>query len=130
MSDYRQHPLYAQCTDQEKKWFDAYVETRDIQAATYHAYRVNSDESARAYAKTVMARKHISALIDEFCSPVKPLPTLEDLKRLYIDISDMPNATPREKLMALNSYERLCGFGKSKNANPDTSDDPLDDILE
>lgn len=128
--DYKQSLHYSVCTAQEKRWFDSFIETRDLVGATYAAYKVTSDDSARAYGKAVMSRPHIQALIDEFCMQKKPLPTTEDLKRLYIDISELPTATPREKLMALNSYERLCGFSKEKKSPVADEFDPLDDIKE
>lgn len=128
--DYKQSPHYSVCTSQEKRWFDSFVETRDLVGATYAAYKVTSDDSARAYGKSVMSRPHIQALIDEFCTIPKPLPTVEDLKRMYIDISELDGATPREKLMALNSYERLCGFAKDKKAPVTEEFDSLDDIKE
>lgn len=131
MNDYHLDPNYAKCTEQEQRWFDHFFESRDMLAATYTAYRVKNDDSARAYGRSVIARAHIKALIDAYCTQPKPMPTLEDLKRLYLDISELPSATPGEKLKALNSYERLCGFDRaSKDAVNDPKDeyDPLDDL--
>lgn len=129
MNDYRLDPNYAACTDHEKIWFDHFLQYRDLEAATYAAFNVSNKESARTYGRTVKARKHIAALIQEYCTPPKSMPTLDELKQKYLDIAELANATPREKLMALNSYERLCGFAKNlKPTVPEDEYDPLDDI--
>jgi hypothetical protein len=127
-ADYHDSADYKQATPQEQKWFDVFHDTGDIQAASYSAFRVTSDESARSYGRRVMQRGHIEALIRDFTVPPVPLPSQEQLRRLYFDIYRVPTATPREKLMALSAYERVSGFGK-KQPDPEPDEfDPLDDI--
>lgn len=107
---FKEDQNYLSATEQEKKWFDHFFESRDPRAATQAAYRVTTDESADAYSKQVMKRVHIDTLIKTWVVPKPPLPTVDDLKRLYIDLSKDTNATVRDRLTALNSYERLSGF--------------------
>lgn len=121
---FKEDQNYLSATDQEKKWFDHFFETRDPKAATYAAYRVTTDESASAYAKQVMSRVHMATLITDYVVTKPALPTIDDLKRLYIEISKDKNATVRDRLTALNSYERLCGFVvKGKPVTPPQDDD-------
>lgn len=121
---FKEDQNYLSATDQEKKWFDHFFESRDRLAATYAAYKVSNDESAAAYSGQIMKRMHIAALIKDHMVPVEPLPTIDDLKRLYIEISKDKNATVRDRLTALNSYERLCGFVvKGKPVLPPQEDD-------
>lgn len=123
---YREDQNYLSATEQEKKWFDLYYESKDSIAATKGAYRVTTDDSARTYSKSILARKHIVELIKAYCTTQSQLPTPDELKRLYIEIANNGNATPRDKLAALLAYERLCGFtvkGKPPAATPD--DDPF-----
>ena len=123
---YKDSPQYGQCTDQEKKWFDHFYESRDITAATKAAYDVTTDDSARTYARTVMSRERIKLLIAEFCIQPKGLPSVDDLKHRYIDIAEDKNADARTKLAALAAYERLCGFTvKGKPTAPPIDDDPF-----
>ena len=133
MSEYRESPNYVKATAQERNWFDIFIASNNELTATLAAYKVNGDDSARAMGRKVANRDHIAALIAEFCTVDQPLPTLDELKREYIGIARNANSTPREQLMALNSYERLCGWGKSaKPAEPDGAgyDPALDDIRE
>ena len=126
---YKDDQNYLNCTAQEKVWFDSFYETREPVAATEAAYRVNSKESAQAYAKKVMERDHIKALIASYVTQPVALPTIDDLKRKYIALSEDSGATVRDKLTALQAYERLCGFtvrGKPTPQSPD--EDDLDDI--
>lgn len=122
---YQSDPNYLNATEQEKKWFDHFHETKDALAATHAAYRMNGDDSARTYSKSVIARPHISALIKSYCTAQPTLPTIEELKYMYLDIARDGNATPRDKLAALVAYERLAGFTvKGKPLNTPT-DDPF-----
>jgi hypothetical protein len=127
--DYKQSDDYIRATPQEQQWFDVFFETKDIKAASYAAFRVKTDESAYSYGRKVMSRPHIDSLIRTFTVPDVPLPTQDDLRRLYFEISRVPTATPREKLMALTAYERVSGFNKVKPAITDEFD-ILDDIVD
>ena len=123
---YKDSKHYAECTEQERRWFDSFYLNRDILAATQDAYEVSSVDSARSYARTVMSRERIKALISEFCVHSKGLPSAEDLKHKYIEISEDKNADARTKLAALAAYERLCGFTvKGKPTAPPIDDDPF-----
>jgi hypothetical protein len=62
--------------------------------------------------------------------PVKPQPSVEDLRREYIDIANDPAATIRERLQALIAYEKLSGFNKPPKPEDAAAFDPLDDILD
>ena len=120
---YQNDQNYLRATEQERQWFDLFYESKDVTAATKGAYRVTTDDSARTYGKSVIARKHISELIKAYCTTQSALPTPEELKRLYIEIANNGNATPRDKLAALLAYERLCGFtvkGKPSANNPES----------
>ena len=122
---HKDDPNYLNATEQEKKWFDLFVESKDLLAATHGAYRMNGDDSARSYGKSVIARPHMAALIKSYCTPQSDLPTAEDLKRMYIDITRDGNATVRDKLTALQAYERLAGFTVKGKPIATPTDDPF-----
>jgi hypothetical protein len=122
---YQNDPNYLNATDQERKWFDLFYQDKDMLAATKGAYRVNGDDSARAYGKSVLARKHIAELIRTYCTQQPSLPSAEELKFMYLDIARDGNATPRDKLAALVAYERLAGFTVKGKPIATPTDDPF-----
>lgn len=125
--DYEQTVEFKSLTQQQQKWWIHYYEHRDVFSATLHAY-ATVPENAKSYGNSVAAGKNMSVLIDRYCR-VKTLPSVEDLRAMYIKIFEEPNEHSRVRLQALTAYERVSGFSKPPKAKEDDTFSPMDDIL-
>lgn len=126
MEDFTLDQLYLEATEQEQKWFQHYLINKNGLAATFHAYKNQTEDSAKSYTRTVMGRARIKGLIEKYIVIAPPLPTMEDLRERYIAIADNPEASMREQLQALAAYERVSGFQKKIVKDADEFDPMMD----
>ena len=119
------------CTPQEQLFLREFAVDQDLIRSTKAAFKVQTDEQARTYGLTVLGRDRIKGLVRDHVvkRQESTLPTVEELRHLYMDLYHVPAATVREKLQALTAYERVSGYNKPKQkGNTDDGFSALDDL--
>ena len=131
MADIKLDERFLRCTVLEQNWLLEFAVDHDLIRATKAAFNVKTDEQARSYGLSVMGRDRVAGLLRDYIlkRSENTLPTVDELRHLYMDLYHIPAATVREKLQALTAYERVSGFQR-KSKEKDNSNGSTFSILD